>query len=51
MASTRELLVGDAAWRAAGRTDAAERRDLIVKGRNEPLGVVVLGGETSFAVA
>ena len=50
-AGAGELLVSDAAWRAAGRTDAAERRELIVKGRNEPLGVVVLGGETSFAGA
>jgi adenylate cyclase len=46
-----ELLVSDSAWRAAGRIDARDRRELIVKGRQEPLGVVVLGGKAPVAVA
>jgi adenylate cyclase len=50
-AGAGELLVSDDAWRAAGRTDSADRRELIVKGRTEPLGVVVLGGKVPQAVA
>jgi adenylate cyclase len=46
-----ELLVSEAAWRASGRTDPVERRNLTVKGRTEPLEVVVLGGQPAGAVA
>jgi adenylate cyclase len=49
-AGAGELLITDSAWRAAGRTDAADRRELIVKGRQEPLGVVVLRGQAPVAV-
>jgi adenylate cyclase len=44
-AEAGELLVSDAAWRAAGRADADERRSLTLKGRAEPLDVVVLRAE------
>lgn len=44
-AGAGELLVSATAWAAAGRDDAAERRQLTIKGRTEPLAVVVLGGE------
>lgn len=46
-----ELLVSAAAWAAAGREQVAERRELSVKGRAEPLEVVVLGGQPAGAVA
>jgi adenylate cyclase len=46
-----ELLVSDATWRAAGRSDPAERRSLTLKGRAEPLDVVVLHAEATLAVA
>jgi adenylate cyclase len=39
-----ELLVSSVAWAAGGRAEAAERRALSVKGRTEPLEVVVLRG-------
>src|SRR6476619_367383 len=42
-AGAGELLVSAAAWRAAGRAGDAERRELTVKGRAEPLEVVVVG--------
>jgi adenylate cyclase len=46
-AGAGELFISDVAWRAAGRGEAAasERRALAVKGRTEPLEVIVLGGE------
>ncbi len=50
-AGAGELLVSAAAWRAAGRTENAERRELTVKGRTEPLEVVVLGGQPAGAAA
>ena len=50
-AAAGELLVSEAAWRASGRTDPAERRQLTVKGRLEPLEVVVLGGQPAGAAA
>jgi hypothetical protein len=45
-----ELLVSSVAWAAAGRAGVAERRGLTVKGREEPLEVVVLR-EDATAVA
>jgi adenylate cyclase len=50
-AGAGELVVSDAAWRAAGRDDAIARRALTVQGRAEPLDVVVLGSEAFQAVA
>jgi adenylate cyclase len=49
-AGAGELLVSSVAWGAAGRAGAAERRGLTVKGREEPLEVVVLR-EDAAAVA
>ena len=50
-AGAGELLVSGVAWSASGRADAAERRHLTVKGRAEPLEVVVLRGSAAAAVA
>jgi len=50
-AAAGELLISEVAWRAAGRPEGAERRTLAVKGRTEPLDVVVLGGTPEPAVA
>jgi adenylate cyclase len=44
-----ELLITDAAWRAAGREESAERRSLAVKGRAAPLDVVVLRASSASA--
>jgi adenylate cyclase len=41
-AGAGELLVTEMAWRAAGRMDPAQRRELFVRGREEPLDVVVV---------
>jgi adenylate cyclase len=49
-AGAGELLVSGASWAAAGRGGVAERRGLTVKGREEPLEVVVLR-EDAAAVA
>lgn len=49
-AGAGELLVSSVAWAAAGRAGVAERRGLTVKGREEPLEVVVLR-EDAAAVA
>jgi adenylate cyclase len=49
-AGAGELLVSAAAWRAAGRDEVAERRELTVKGRTEPLDVIVLRGSPEVAV-
>ena len=49
-ASAGELLVSSTAWAAGGRTEAGERRALAVKGRTEPLEVIVLR-EGAAAVA
>ena len=43
VAGAGELLVSDAAWRSAGREPTAERRQLTISGRTEPLDVVALG--------
>jgi adenylate cyclase len=50
-AGAGELLVSDAAWRAAGREDSVQRRELTLTGRTEPLEVVVIGGEPAAAIA
>jgi adenylate cyclase len=50
-AAAGELLVSGVTWAAAGRTDVPERRALTVKGRTEPLDVVVLRGSRAAAVA
>jgi adenylate cyclase len=50
-AGAGELLVSATAWQAAGRAGDAERRELAVKGRAEPLEVVVLGASSEVAVA
>ena len=51
-AGAGELLVSASAWRAAGRDEAGvERRPLAVKGRAEPLEVIVLRSESIAAVA
>ncbi len=42
-AGAGELYVSDAAWRMADQEDGAPRRQLELKGRAEPLDVVVLG--------
>jgi hypothetical protein len=46
-AGAGELLVSTTAWAAGGRVDVGERRALAVKGRTEPLEVVVLRGDAS----
>ena len=43
-AGAGELLVSSVAWQAGGRSGDAERRALSLKGRTEPLEVVVLRG-------
>jgi adenylate cyclase len=48
-AGAGELLVSAVAWAAAGRADVADRRELAVKGRTEPLEVVVLRGDAAAA--
>lgn len=50
-AGAGQLFVSGIAWRAAGRADASPRRELTVKGRAEPLEVVVLGEQPEPAVA
>jgi adenylate cyclase len=50
-AGAGELLVSQAAWQAAGRGEEGERRTLSVKGRTEPLDVVVLRAANEAAVA
>jgi adenylate cyclase len=50
-AGAGELFVSSAAWLAAGRTAAGDRRQLSVKGRAEPLEVVVLRSEAALAPA
>jgi class 3 adenylate cyclase len=45
-----ELVISEAAWRAAGRDGSAERRSLAVKGRAAPLDVVVLRAASAAAV-
>ena len=42
-----ELLISSVAWAASGRSESAERRALAVKGRTEPLEVIVLRGDTA----
>lgn len=44
-AEAGELLVSATAWRAAGREGDEERREMTVKGRSEPLDVVVVRAE------
>lgn len=44
-----ELIISEAAWRAAGRDAPAERRSLAVKGRAAPLDVVVLRAASASA--
>jgi adenylate cyclase len=46
-AGAGELLVSTAAWTAAGRSEVVDRRELAVKGRTEPLEVVVLRGDAA----
>jgi len=46
-AGAGELLVSAVTWAAAGRADVADRRELAVKGRTEPLEVVVLRGDAA----
>ena len=46
-AGAGELFVSDASWRIAGRDGGAARRELFVKGRTEPLQVVVVMGATA----
>ncbi len=50
-AGAGELLVSATAWKAAGREDVAEHRELSVKGRTEPLEVIVLTSDAALAVA
>ncbi len=50
-ADAGELLVSGVAWSTAGRADAPERRALTVKGRAEPLEVVVLRSSQAVAIA
>jgi len=47
-AGAGELFVSDATWQAAGREGGGDRRELSVKGRAEPLRVVVLRGATAI---
>jgi adenylate cyclase len=51
VAGAGELLVSDAAWRAAGRDLSVDRRQLALSGRTEPLAVVVIGSPAGSAVA
>jgi adenylate cyclase len=46
-----ELLVSDAAWRAAGRDPGALRRHQTISGRAEPLDVVALGEAAEAVLA
>lgn len=46
-AGAGELLVSSTAWAAGGRAQAGERRALAVKGRAEPLEVIVLPGDAA----
>jgi adenylate cyclase len=46
-AGAGELLISSTAWAAGGRAQAGERRELTVKGRTEPLEVVVLRQEAA----
>ena len=46
-AGAGELLVSSTAWAAGGRVSAGERRALDLKGRAEPLEVVVLRGDAA----
>ena len=46
-AGAGELFVSTAAWQAAGRAGDAERRELTVKGRTEPLDVIVVRAEAA----
>ena len=46
-----ELLVSGTAWRAAGRGEPGDRRELTVKGREAPLEVVVVRAASTDAVA
>jgi adenylate cyclase len=48
-AGAGELLVSNAAWHAADRGEGFERRTLALKGRAEPLDVVVLRAEDRLA--
>jgi adenylate cyclase len=50
-AGAGELLISDAAWRAAGREDATQRRAEAISGREEPLDVVVVTSGAAVAVA
>src|SRR4051794_26102051 len=51
LAGPGELVVSDAAWRAAGGDAAVERQKLPIAGRSEPLDVVVVRPESPVAVA
>ena len=46
-----ELLVSGIAWRAAGRGESGDQRELSVKGREAPLEVVVVRAPVAEAVA
>jgi len=46
-AGAGELLVSGVAWAAAGRAETGQRRDLAVRGRAEPLEVVVIREEAA----
>jgi hypothetical protein len=50
-AGAGELLVSNAAWLAADRGEGSVRRTLALKGRAEPLDVVVLRAEDRLAPA
>jgi adenylate cyclase len=50
-AGAGELLISDAAWQASGREGDPERRSLAVKGRTEPLDVIVLRAAPALARA
>jgi adenylate cyclase len=50
-AGAGELLVTATAWDAAGRTEPVERRELPVKGRTEPLEVVVIQAAAATTAA
>jgi adenylate cyclase len=50
-AGAGELVVSAMAWAAAGRSEPVERRHLDVKGRAEPLEVVVIGGAANPTAA
>ena len=49
-AGAGELLVSEAAWRAAGRSDPGERRRQPIHGRAEPLDVVVVSAREAAPV-